>query len=41
MVGLAYLVDCKDFVYLMYLAVDESKRGCGCGSKILKDLTSK
>ena len=41
MVGLAYLVDCKDFVYLMYLAVDESKRGCGYGSKILKDLTSK
>lgn len=41
MVGLAYLVDCKDFVYLMYLAVDEGKRGCGYGSKILKDLTSK
>ena len=40
-VGFVYLVTYLDLVYLFFLAVDESRRGCGYGSKILIALKEK
>lgn len=40
-IGFAYLVCHLDMVYLFFLAVDENKRGCGYGSKILAALKEK
>ena len=38
LIGMEYLIDCSDFTYLMYLAVDKNQRGSGYGNKILQDL---
>ncbi len=40
-IGFTYLVCHLDLVYLFFLAVDETKRGCGYGSKILTALKEK
>jgi len=40
-VGFVYLVTHLDLVYLFFLAVDESRRRCGCGSKLLTALKEK
>lgn len=41
LVGMIYIINCSNFAYLMYLAIDEKYRGNGYGSKILKDIISK
>lgn len=41
LIGLEYIVNCEDFTYLMYLAVEKNKRKKGYGSKILSDLLNK
>lgn len=41
LIGLEYIVNCEDFTYLMYLAVEKNKRKKGYGSKILADLLNK
>ncbi len=40
-IGFAYLVTCKDLVYLFYLALTDDKRGKGYGSRILHELREK
>lgn len=40
-VGMNYIINCSDFAYLMYLAIDENQRGKGYGSKVLDDLIKK
>ena len=40
-VGMNYIIDCSDFAYLMYFAIDENQRGKGYGSKVLEDLIKK
>lgn len=37
-IGMEYIIECSDFVYLMYLAIDKNKQGNGYGSKALDDL---
>ena len=39
-IGMEYIIECSDFVYLMYLAIDKNKQGNGYGSKSLDDLIS-
>ena len=41
LIGMVYIINCSEFIYLMYLAVDENKRGNGYGTEILKDLKKK
>ncbi len=38
LVGFTYLCVCNDFVYIVYLAIQKSKRNKGLGSKVLKKL---
>lgn len=40
-IGFAYLVCYRDMAYLFFLAIDDSKRGMGYGSKILQKLKQK
>ena len=40
-VGMNYIIDCSDFAYLMYFAIDENQREKGYGSKVLEDLIKK
>lgn len=40
-VGFTYMVCHLDMAYVFFLAVDESKRGCGYGSKILTAMKEK
>lgn len=37
-IGMEYIINYENISYLMYLAVDETKRNKGYGSQILKDL---
>lgn len=41
LIGMEYIINCENYAYLMYLAVDEKQRKKGYGSKILDDLTKK
>jgi ribosomal protein S18 acetylase RimI-like enzyme len=40
-IGIEYIINCENYAYLMYLAVDEDQREKGYGTKILDDLTKK
>ena len=40
-IGIYYLVNCDNSVYLMYLAIEKDKRGKKYGSKVLKNLIKK
>lgn len=41
MIGMCYIVNCKNAYYLMYLAVEPSLRNKNYGSRILRDLKEK
>lgn len=41
LIGMEYIINCENYAYLMYLAVDKNQRENGYGSKILDDLTKK
>ena len=40
-IGIEYIINCSDYAYLMYLAIDEKNRNNGYGTKILDDLRKK
>lgn len=40
-IGMEYIINCENYVYLMYLAVDKNIREKGYGTKILNDLVKK
>lgn len=41
LIGMEYIINCSNYTYLMYLAIDENQREKGYGSEILNDLTKK
>lgn len=41
LIGMEYIIECSDFTYLMYLAVDKKQRNNGYGSQVLSNLIKK
>lgn len=41
LIGMEYIINCENYAYLMYFAVDKNQRENGYGTKILEDLKKK